>query len=253
MTKLADELGALAKDSWQDISNTPVDTPVRVKAGNMTFMARLVPDASMTSEEESCDQWQAEHEGEHPPCWSGGACWESNEDEAMSLQPTHWQPIAALRQPDAMSQSERDARAVMNPQSGAVSAVTTGQVFNIGVGHSRIGGDHIPSVNVQPDAVPGDLVERLKLLYSRTDSMLAEAAAAIQSLTAERDAALAANYKSFTDGMKAAAQICGSLAETTYDDADAFAAATGCEASIMRMVKQQRAEQPCDLPEGSKP
>ena len=47
--------------------------------------------------------------------------------------------IAALRQPGAMSQSERDAQAVMNPQSGAVSAVNTGQVFKIGVGYSRIG------------------------------------------------------------------------------------------------------------------
>jgi hypothetical protein len=52
-----------------------------------------------------------------------------------------------------------------------------------------------------------------------------------------------ASYKSFTDGMEAAAQICGSLAETTYDDADAFEAATGCEAAIMRVVKEQRREQ----------
>ena len=51
------------------------------------------------------------------------------------------------------------------------------------------------------------------------------------------------NYKLFTDGMEAAAQICGSLAETTYDDTDAFEAATGCEAAIMRVVKEQRAEQ----------
>jgi hypothetical protein len=50
------------------------------------------------------------------------------------------------------------------------------------------------------------------------------------------------NYKMFTDGMEAAAQICGSLAETTYDDADAFEAATGCEASIMAVVKEKRKE-----------
>jgi len=50
-------------------------------------------------------------------------------------------------------------------------------------------------------------------------------------------------YKIFTDGMEAAAQICGTLAETTYDDSDGFAAATGCEAAIMSVVRQQRAEQ----------
>ena len=50
-------------------------------------------------------------------------------------------------------------------------------------------------------------------------------------------------YAAFTDGMEAAAQICGSLAETTYDDADSFEAATGCEAAIMAVVRQQRTEQ----------
>lgn len=56
--------------------------------------------------------------------------------------------------------------------------------------------------------------------------------------------ALAARiYVSFTDGMQAAAEICGSLAETTYDDSDGFEAATGCEAAIMRVVREQRVEQ----------
>lgn len=62
-------------------------------------------------------------------------------------------------------------------------------------------------------------------------------------LNAEFIADRAKNYKSFTDGLEAAAQICGSLAETTYDDADAFEAATGCEAAIMAVVKDQRKEQ----------
>ena len=69
---------------------------------------------------------------------------------------------------------------------------------------------------------------------------LAPAAAAINEAAQKERAG---NYKSFTDGMEAAAQICGSLAETTYDDADAFEAATGCEAAIMRVVMAQRREQ----------
>jgi len=40
-----------------------------------------------------CDQWQAAVEGEHPPCWSDGACWESNADEIGSLQPNAWRPL----------------------------------------------------------------------------------------------------------------------------------------------------------------
>lgn len=50
-------------------------------------------------------------------------------------------------------------------------------------------------------------------------------------------------YKAFTDGLEAAAEICGSMAETTYDDTDAFEAATGCESAIMQVVKDQRREQ----------
>lgn len=50
------------------------------------------------------------------------------------------------------------------------------------------------------------------------------------------------SYAQFINGMEAAAQICGSLAETTYDDADAFEAATGCEAAIMAVVKEKRRE-----------
>ena len=77
---------------WQPIETAPFDEVVRVKAGEMTFLAALRPDASIDQDDETCAQWQAENEGEHPPCWSGGACWGSNEDGIPSLQPTAWQP-----------------------------------------------------------------------------------------------------------------------------------------------------------------
>ena len=84
------ERDTLARMEWRDIESAPYNTPVEIKVGSMTFLARLHPDASMSSLDESCDQWQAEIDGEHPPCWSGGACWASNENEDMSLQPTAW-------------------------------------------------------------------------------------------------------------------------------------------------------------------
>lgn len=84
------ERETLARMGWRDIESAPYNTPVEIKVGSMTFLARLHPDASMSSLDESCDQWQAEIDGEHPPCWSGGACWASNENEDMSLQPTAW-------------------------------------------------------------------------------------------------------------------------------------------------------------------
>lgn len=64
-----------------------------------------------------------------------------------------------------------------------------------------------------------------------------------EALRAQVEQERAAKYSTFTDGMEAAAEICGSLAETTYDDTDSFDAATGCEAAIMSVVRQQRREQ----------
>lgn len=79
---------------WQPIETAPSNTSVIVKVGeHMAFAARLIPHGSMNSDEQACDQWQAEHEGEHPECWDDGCCWESNASECMSLQPTHWQPL----------------------------------------------------------------------------------------------------------------------------------------------------------------
>lgn len=75
---------------WQPIETAPYGQEVRVKAGEMTFLAMLVKDASMLEDETPCDQWQATREGEHPPCWSDGACWASNADDCASLQPTGW-------------------------------------------------------------------------------------------------------------------------------------------------------------------
>jgi len=80
----------------QPIATAPVNEEVYVHCGEMRFRAKLVPGASMTMDEEPCDQWQATREGEHPPCWSDGCCWASNEDENASLQPTSWSPAPTL-------------------------------------------------------------------------------------------------------------------------------------------------------------
>lgn len=84
-------------EQWQPIETAPYNTAVKIKVGQgMEFIARLIPDASMTTDEQSCDQWQAEHEGEHPDCWHGGCCWESNADLVTSMQPEGWMPLSAL-------------------------------------------------------------------------------------------------------------------------------------------------------------
>lgn len=78
---------------WNSIDTAPYDTPVEVqflKGGGKPIVARLLRNHSMKMDEMLCDQWVAEVEGEHPRNWSGGACWESNEDGIASEQPIAW-------------------------------------------------------------------------------------------------------------------------------------------------------------------
>ncbi|MFN8681722.1 hypothetical protein ACDP63_11345 [Paracoccus sp. P2] len=79
-------------EAWRPISSAPFHTPVIVKVGQMTFPAVLRGNAAMDENGQDCAQWQAMNEGEHPPCWSDGACWASNADGLTSMQPTGWKP-----------------------------------------------------------------------------------------------------------------------------------------------------------------
>lgn len=81
---------AALDDGWRPISTAPHETPVIVRVGGMTFGAILHLGVSMAEDGAACDQWAATVEGEHPPCWSDGACWASNVDEVQSLQPDAW-------------------------------------------------------------------------------------------------------------------------------------------------------------------
>jgi hypothetical protein len=88
--------------TWRPIETAPYEQEVRVKVGEMSFCAILVRDAGMNEDESLCDQWHATREGEHPPCWSEGACYASNADGVASMQPTGWMPV----EPDAARSTE---------------------------------------------------------------------------------------------------------------------------------------------------
>ena len=72
--------------------------------------------------------------------------------------------------------------------------------------------------------------------------------AALLIMRAARDDVLAAVVTIMdaarADALRDAADICGTLAETIYDDADGFAAALGCEAAICRRAKPNRELKP---------
>lgn len=89
-TAIAPPVGARVTD-WQPIETAPYGVPVRVKLERgTTIVAVLRNNAATTEDGDDCDQWQAHFEGEHPECWTDGACWQSNADNVMSLQPRAW-------------------------------------------------------------------------------------------------------------------------------------------------------------------
>lgn len=70
-----------------NMDEAPYNEPVMVRLDSgKEIIARLIQDGSMTSYEESCDQWEADGD-DYPECWTGGACWTVNEDEVASDQP----------------------------------------------------------------------------------------------------------------------------------------------------------------------
>lgn len=74
---------------WLDPKDAPYWKHVEVKVGRKVFMAMLTADTSMTEDEKPCDQWQALVDN-YPRNWSGGYCWESNEDGEMSDPVEGW-------------------------------------------------------------------------------------------------------------------------------------------------------------------
>jgi len=121
----------LVEAAWRPIETAPYSETVEVRAGSMIFLASLHKDGSLNSDEMPCDQWVADVEGEHPPCWTDGACWESNSNEMTSLQPVAWRPVncAALRAPDETARLRERVRVLeeaLNITRGSVGDLRRG-------------------------------------------------------------------------------------------------------------------------------
>lgn len=81
----------MSDNPWQAIESAPYEIGVEIKVeGGTVLNAELRRDASLSEDEEPCDQWVAAEGADYPACWSAGACWQSNEDGNMSLQPIAW-------------------------------------------------------------------------------------------------------------------------------------------------------------------
>lgn len=80
---------------WLDPVDAPYGTELLVKThGGAVFLAKYECNASVNSDENACDQWQAVNV--HPECWTNGCCWESNADEMASDPVVGWINLSAL-------------------------------------------------------------------------------------------------------------------------------------------------------------
>jgi hypothetical protein len=81
-------------EDWQDMKTAPMDgSDIQIRTfDGFEMLARFEPQGFMTEDGKDCGGWVASVEGEHPECWSGGACWESNEQEVASDHPSAWRP-----------------------------------------------------------------------------------------------------------------------------------------------------------------
>lgn len=89
--------------NWQAIETAPLDgTDIQARIpghGDDNVIAWQV-DAFIDSNGNSVGGWAFTTDQEPPDCWTDGICWEVNEDENASVQPTQWKPL-----PDIFSES----------------------------------------------------------------------------------------------------------------------------------------------------
>lgn len=81
---------------WQPISTAPRDgTAIQAKIpGHGSDNIIAWQDGFLMSEDKDCDCWVFVDDQESPLCWTGGVCWEVNEDGKQSVRPTHWRLLA---------------------------------------------------------------------------------------------------------------------------------------------------------------
>lgn len=78
---------------WQDLTSVPLDGgSVELKLEDGFVLRASWQGGFMSSAEDDCSCWVADEDADYPDCWTDGACWESNANECMSLQPEFWRP-----------------------------------------------------------------------------------------------------------------------------------------------------------------
>lgn len=106
MACIPGEIAAVAKTREAEIARLraggwrPIDDEARngepwliQTARERIFKAKWARDICVDEDGENVDAWAATAEDFHPPCWTDGVCWASNEDGVPSDPPVMYAPL----------------------------------------------------------------------------------------------------------------------------------------------------------------
>ncbi|MGW9333608.1 hypothetical protein [Bosea sp. NPDC055594] len=79
---------------WYTLASAPLDgRDIDIlTAGGFELRARYERQGFINEAGDDCGGWVSSEEDKHPPCWTDGVCWGSNEDESPSDPPIMWRP-----------------------------------------------------------------------------------------------------------------------------------------------------------------
>lgn len=78
---------------WQPIETAPKDgTFIRIKFADGKTIRAAFEGGLLDTDWKDCGGWMAPDD-DAPTCWTDGICWEVNEDDIKSKEPTHWMPL----------------------------------------------------------------------------------------------------------------------------------------------------------------
>jgi len=91
---MVDTVPKIPPSGFKPMADAPTDRVILLQVwSGKTFPVKW-QDGFLDSDECACGGWVAQEEGNHPPCWDDGACWESNSDGMPSDPPIGWKEMA---------------------------------------------------------------------------------------------------------------------------------------------------------------
>lgn len=96
---------------WRPMSDAPRDGTIfraEIRGYGDCHLIAWTEGIGVDDDDQPCGAWVHHGPGEPPPCWSDGACWDSNADGSMSAPPVRWMQDASLLGIELPARGESD-------------------------------------------------------------------------------------------------------------------------------------------------